>query len=79
MAEALRFVARRGEDESSGGGVNPVPRNVERRIAAQHEKQLLVSRGVVLIVLVETTSPAVWPVQAVTPKAVMPRWCRIGR
>src|SRR5215831_15534996 len=44
--------AGRGEHESSGWRVDPVTVKLEHRVAAQHEKEFLVSGGVILVVLV---------------------------
>src|SRR5262249_20877792 len=43
----------RGEHESPGRRVDPLAVELEHRVAAQHEKELLVSGGVILVVLVD--------------------------
>jgi hypothetical protein len=52
-AVAVRFVRGGGEHESSGWRVDPVAVELEHRVAAHDEKELLVSGGIVLVVLVD--------------------------
>jgi hypothetical protein len=52
LAEAVRFVRGGAKNESPGWRVDQVTVNLEHRMAAQHKKELLVSTGVVLIMLV---------------------------
>jgi hypothetical protein len=70
---------RTREDECPGRRVHPLAVEFEDGVASQHDEELLVCRGVALVVLVDYQVVGGMAVHTVAPNDAMPRWCRTGR